>query len=158
MKWTSYFIAACLMLLGIFQLQQIIALKTELKTSLADAAHLRASNAYVGLCLTMLEPKDAAQDPSYATSKIMVAWDPNEDRGVVSPQGLPTAPSGHDYQLWVLDPNAEAPINAGVFTGPRPFTVKAPSMADPGFAVSLEPGGGSPLPAGPILFAVAPGS
>jgi len=86
-----------------------------------------------------------------------VAWDPYQERGVVAMEDLPAAPAGYDYELWVLDPAAEAPLGAGLLAGPRSFTVKPVSTPSPGFAISLEPGGGSPEPTGPILFAVAPG-
>jgi len=152
-RWVPYFIAACLMILGIFQARQILELKSRLLAARADATRLRESNALVGLRLAALEARDAF----YASSKIIVAWDPYQHRGVVAMENLPAPPAGHDYQLWVLDPAAEAPLSAGLLTGSRSFTVKPVSTPSPGFAISLEPGGGSPVPAGPILFAVAPG-
>jgi anti-sigma-K factor RskA len=151
--WLSYAIAACLMILGISQAWQILGLKSQLLAACADATRLRESNALMGLRLTTLEAKDA----SYASSKIIVAWDPYRHQGVVALEDLPPPPAGRDYQLWVLDPGAEAPINAGLMTGSRSFTVKPVSTPNPGFAISLEPGGGGPEPTGPILFAVAPG-
>jgi len=151
--WFPCAIAVCLMMLGIAQAVQIRGLKSQLAASLSDASRLRESNALIGLRLATLEAKDA----SYATSKIMVAWDPYQHRGVVSMQGLPAPPAGHDYQLWVLDPGAEAPLSAGLITDSRPFAVSPVSTPSPGFAISLEPSGGSPELTGPILFAVAPG-
>lgn len=147
-----YAIAACLMALGISQSLQIGGLKSELISTRTDVAHLRDSNALVGLHLATLDAKDAA----YAASKILVAWDPYRHTGVVSLQNLPAAPAGKDYQLWVLDPGAPAPVSAGVVTGSRSFAVKPVSTPNPGFAISLEPAGGMPEPTGPILFAVAP--
>lgn len=147
-------LAAGLMILGLVQARQIIALKSQLVAARADASKLEASNALVGLRLTTLEAKDAA----YASSQVLVAWDPYQHRGVVAIQHLPAPPTGDDYQLWVLDPGAEAPLNAGIITVSRPFTVKPVSMSNPGFAISLEPSGGRPEPTGAILFAVAPGS
>jgi anti-sigma-K factor RskA len=152
-QWMPYAIAACLMALGIMQGQQITGLKSQLVATQSDADKLRASNAYIGMKLTALEAKDA----SYNTSRILVAWDPNEHRGVVSMQALPAPPAGHDYQLWVLDPGAPAPISAGLITDSRPFATAPVSTPAPGFAISLEPSGGRPEPTGPILFAVAPG-
>jgi anti-sigma-K factor RskA len=149
-----YVIAAGLMALGISQALQIVALKSQLLATRADVNQLQASNALIGLRLATLEARDSA----YASSTIMVAWDPNQHRGVVSLQNLPTPPAGRDYQLWVLDPAAETPVSAGVISGSRPFAVAPVSTQNPGFAISLEPGGGSPIPTGPILFAVAPGS
>ena len=149
-----YAIAACLMILGIFQVRQILNLNSQLLAARADATRLRESQALVGLHLITLEAKDA----SYASSQIIVAWDPYQYRGVVAMQNLPTPPAGHDYQLWVLDPAAEAPLNAGVLNGSRAFAVGPIRTQNPGFAISLEPGGGSPALTGSILFAVAPGS
>ncbi len=151
-------IAAALMLLGIYQLKQIMALKSELVATRADAARLRESNTFIGLRLATLEAKDAAQNVVYASSKIMVAWDPYQHRGVVSMENLPAPPPGHDYQLWVLDPEAPAPVSAGVISASGPFSARPIGTPAPGFAISLEPSGGSPLPTGPILFAVAPGA
>jgi anti-sigma-K factor RskA len=152
-QWIPYAIAACLMVLGISQVQQITALKAQLAAIREKAGSLEKSNALIGLRLATLDAKDT----SYAASKVMVAWDSFRNQGVVSTDNLPAAPAGHDYQLWVLDPAAEAPISAGLVTGPRSFAVKPVSTPNPGFAVSLEPTGGSPEPTGPILFAVAPG-
>jgi anti-sigma-K factor RskA len=152
-QWVPYAIAACLMALGISQALQITGLKSQLIATQNDAGHLRDSNALIGLRLATLEAKDAA----YNASRILVAWDPYQHRGVVSMQNFPTPPAGHDYQLWVLDPGAEAPISAGLITDSRSFTTKPVTTPAPGFAVSLEPAGGRPEPTGPILFAVAPG-
>jgi anti-sigma-K factor RskA len=152
--WIPYAVAACLMILGIAQLKQIMALKTQLRTASANVDRLSKSNAFAGLCLSTLDAKDTA----YTAVKVLVAWDPNQNQGSVSLANLPPAPAGHDYQLWVLDPGAPAPVSAGVITGSRRFAVSSVSVTDPGFAVSLEPTGGSPQPTGPILFAVAPGT
>jgi len=152
-RWVSYAIAACLMVLGLFQTRQILDLKSQLLASRADAVRLRQSNALAGLRVATLDAKDAA----YASCQIIVAWDSYQYRGVVTPKNLPPAPAGHDYELWVLDPAALAPFGAGVLTGSRTFAVKPVSTPSPGFAISLEPSGGSPAPTGPILFAVAPG-
>jgi anti-sigma-K factor RskA len=151
--WLPYAIAACLMALGILQALQIGTLKSQLVNESANVKRLSASNALIGLRLQTLEAKDT----SYSSSQIMVAWDPYQHRGVVALQNLPAPPAGHDYQLWVLDPSAPAPISAGLITASRPFAVQPVSTESPGFAISLEPTGGRPEPTGPILFAVAPG-
>ena len=156
-RWLPYGIAACLMILGIFQVRQMRDLKSQLLASRADATRLWESNALGGLRLTMLEIKDAARDAAYASTQIIVAWDSYQHRGVVAVQNLSAPPAGHDYQLWVLDPTAQAPLSAGLLTGSRSFTVMPVTAPSPGFAISLEPSGGSPEPTGPILFAVAPG-
>jgi hypothetical protein len=150
--WLAYAIAACLMVLSLTQARQIAGLKSQLLAARADATRLSKSNALAGLRLETLEARDAA----YASSKIMVAWDPYRYRGVVELQNLPAPPAGHDYQLWVLDPGAEAPISAGLLTDSRFFAVRPTSTPSPGFAISLELDGDQAEPTGPILFAVAP--
>ena len=141
------------MILGIIQLRLILALKSELAVTQNEAIRLQQSNALMGLKIATLEAKDAA----YASSKIIVAWDPYRHEGVLSMQDLPAPPPGHDYQLWVLDPQAPTPISAGLISASRPFAVNPVSTSNPGFAISLEPSGGSITPSGPILFAVSPG-
>jgi anti-sigma-K factor RskA len=152
-RWLPYVAAACLMVLVISQARQILDLKSQLLAAREDATRMRESNALAGLRLATLEAKDA----SYASSQIIVAWDSYQHQGVVATQHLSAPPAGHDYQLWVLDPAAEAPLSAGVLTTSRSFMTKPVSTPSPGFAISLEPSGGSPEPTGPILFAVAPG-
>jgi anti-sigma-K factor RskA len=152
-RWLPYLIAACLMGLAISQARQILDLNAQLLAARTDATRLRESNALAGLLLATLQPKDA----SYASAQIIVAWDAYQHRGVIATQNLSAPPTGHDYQLWVLDPTALAPVSAGLLTGSRPFLAKPVSAPNSGFAISLEPAGGSPEPTGPILFAVAPG-
>jgi anti-sigma-K factor RskA len=153
-QWLPYAVAAGLMVLGIYQAVQVSRLKTDLVATRTDAEQLRHSNALLGLRIVTLQ----AQDASYVASRVTVAWDPYEHRGVIALQDLPLPPAGKDYQLWVLDPNAPTPVNAGLITAARPFHTDPISTENPGFAISLEPAGGSPSPTGPILFAVAPGS
>jgi anti-sigma-K factor RskA len=148
-----YAIAACLMAIGISQALQIIDLKKKLAITSTDDGRLQQTVALMSLRVAILE----AKDPAYASSRIMIAWDAYQHRGVLALQDLSAAPAGHDYQLWVLDPNALGPISAGLITGPRSFDAQPITTDNPGFAVSLEQAGGSPAPVGPILFAVAPG-
>ena len=156
LSWGPYAIACGLLLLGIGEMWKIIALQSRLAAEKAEVALLNQSNALVGLRLVTLE----ARDPAYASAKIIVAWDPYGHRGVISLQELPAPQPGRDYQLWLLDPDAPTPINAGLLrteTGSRSFGVKPVATPYPGFAITLEPDGGSPVPTGSILFAVAPG-
>ncbi len=144
------------MMLGLGQAQQILALKSQLLATNGEVVKLQQGNALMGLRLTTLEAREA----SYSSAKVIVAWDPHLSRGVVATQNLPAPPPGRVYQLWVLDPGAEAPIDAGLVTpetGSRRFAVRPLGTEGPGFAISLEPGGGRPEPTGPILFALAPG-
>jgi anti-sigma-K factor RskA len=80
--------------------------------------------------------------------------------GVLLAIGLPAPPAGKAYELWGLA-GTSAPIPAGVFTVDRngralhnlpPFP-KAQTID--GFAITLEPAGGSAAPTPPILLAPA---
>ena len=71
----------------------------------------------------------------------------------------PAAPSGRDYQLWVIAPG-QAPVSIGLLRD-DPVRVAVADLA-PGttLAVSLEPAGGAPgsAPTGPVLVtATLPG-
>lgn len=161
-SWVPYALAAGFMLLGVYQFRQTHTLKRELAAAqetlrtwqwqVTDAAEQKA------LADTHVLPLEA-KDPAYGSARLLVTWNSRLYQGVVTTQNLPVAPAGHDYQLWVLDPHEPAPVSAGLLTtdtGSRNFTVHSLQTENPGFAVSLEPAGGSPAPTGPILFAVAP--
>jgi anti-sigma-K factor RskA len=154
-QWFPYAVAACLMALVYYQWAQIFSLKGQVRTLRADQVALRERNNLNELKLADLEAKDAA----YSSARILVAWDPKMHRGVISMHNLPPPPPGKDYQLWVLDPSAPAPISAGLLmagVATQNFGTHG-AETGPGFAISLEPAGGRPLPTGSILFAVAPG-
>jgi anti-sigma-K factor RskA len=155
-QWLPYAVAACLMALALYQWHQILGLKTRVHTLRSQELALQDRNNMTELRLATLEAKDAA----YSSAKVMVAWDPKMHRGVLSMADMPAPPPGHDYQLWILDPTAPAPISAGLLTtvsGSQGFAMHVVNTTGPGFAISLEPSGGRPSPTGAILFAVAPG-
>ena len=149
-----YALAACLVLFLVLSGNKARWMVQKIRSQQDEISRLAASDSLEGMRLTTLDLKD----PTYGTARVIVAWDSNRSRGLVSLENLPPAPAGKDYQLWALDPNAPAPVSAGIVRTARPFTVNALATNNPGFAVSLEPAGGSPQPTGPILFAVAPGS
>ncbi len=154
-QWLPYALAACLMGLAIFQAEKILDLKAQVRSAHADLVELRNRNDLAELRLVTLEAKDTA----YASAKVMVAWDPTLQHGMISLQNLPPPPAGHDYQLWLLDPSAPAPMSAGLLKSTMTtasFAVHPVSTSGPGFAISLEPSGGDATPTGAILFAVAP--
>jgi hypothetical protein len=96
-QWMPYAIAACLMVLGIVQAQRIFVLKAHVRQMKAglladdtEVNHLRTSNALKDLRLAMLQEGAAAQaNAAYASSHIMVAWDPAQHRGMLSMKNLP---------------------------------------------------------------------
>ena len=157
--WIVYAISTCLLVLAIVQCEELIGadndrvrLRAELQRANEKISGLERSNALISLRLVALD----AKDPDYANARVVVAWDTTLHRGSIVLENMPLTPAGHDYQLWVLDPNAPQPLSAGVVTGAQTFTVAGVSVPRPGFALSLEPTGGSASLTGPILFAVAP--
>jgi anti-sigma-K factor RskA len=161
-SWVPYAMAACLMVLGVYQVWQTHNLNRELAAAqetirnwqwqVSEEAERQA------LADTRVMPLEA-KDPAYGSARLIVTWNSRLYQGVVTVQNLPAVPAGHDYQLWVLDPHEPVPVSAGLLTtatGSQNFTVHPVGTENPGFAVSLEPAGGSPAPTGPILFAVAP--
>jgi anti-sigma-K factor RskA len=100
----------------------------------------------------------SAQVDAYKNGKVLIAWDPEKQRGVVQFTNLPRPEAGKDYQLWVIDPKYPKPVSGGVVpTNPDGSaniafkTVEPIEKADK-FAVSVEPAGGVPSATGPIVF------
>jgi anti-sigma-K factor RskA len=97
------------------------------------------------ITMTGLEPAPDAAGSIY--------WDHHENRWVVS-AGLPAAPAGKVYQLWIV--TADAKISAGLIEpNPRGHGFVAVDLpANIGqiqaAAITLEPQGGSPQPTMPI--------
>jgi anti-sigma-K factor RskA len=155
----TYGVVISLLVLTLLQCLEIeresafrVAAQQQLRAAAEKISKLEASNALISLRLVALD----AKDPDYAAARVFVAWDANQHRGSILLQDFPLTPAGHDYQLWVLDPNAPGPLSAGVITAAQTFEVASCSMPRPGFAITLEPKGGSATPTIPILFAVAP--
>jgi len=100
----------------------------------------------------------SAQVDAYKNGKVLIAWDPEKQRGVVQFTNLPRPEAGKDYQLWVIDPKYPKPVSGGIVpTNPDGSaniafkTVEPIEKADK-FAVSVEPAGGVPSATGPIVF------
>jgi hypothetical protein len=89
----------------------------------------------------------------------VAVWDPSREEGILAVSKLPAAASEKDYQLWVIDSQYPAPVNAGVFvvdpvTGEAQVVFKPdrPLRSIAKFAVSLERKGGVPKREGPIVL------
>ena len=86
-------------------------------------------------------------------------WLAQDQRGLIALEKLPsvTNPAAQDYQLWLIDPNSNSPVSAGVFLPDAsgavrfPFTAATVKTVDR-FAVSIEPKGGAPRPTGKIVL------
>jgi anti-sigma-K factor RskA len=87
-----------------------------------------------------------------------VAWDPAQQKGVVTISKLPPLEPNQDYQMWVIDPQQKKPISGGIVqvdengTAKLVFTVTVPIRSADAFAVSRERKGGASSPDGPIIL------
>lgn len=87
-------------------------------------------------------------------------WVSVDQRGLMVLEGVPNVanPAAQDYQLWLFEPNAPAPVSAGTFqTDARGaarivFNAGANVRAVERFAVSIEPKGGRPSPTGKVVL------
>ncbi len=86
-------------------------------------------------------------------------WNPANQEGVLKVEKLPALLPSQDYQLWIVDPQYENPVDGGVFTvdpqtGEARFTFKPnqPVKAVAAFAVTLERKGGVPKAEGPFVL------
>jgi anti-sigma-K factor RskA len=111
----------------------------------------RLNNARVAL----LRPTAAGSPQTLGAT----VWLPNDQRGLVVLENLPALPASQNYQLWLIDPSAPAPVSAAVFTSEAAGAVRH-LFTTPGnlrtierFAVSIEPKGGVPRPTGKFVLA-----
>jgi len=87
-----------------------------------------------------------------------VIWDAEHQRGVLTAVDVPPNAADHDYQLWVVDPKYQIPVDAGVFSVKNGETTKVvfkpnrPITSADAFAVSLERKGGVPKAEGPMVL------
>lgn len=93
------------------------------------------------------------QGPSPAASGRMI-WN-DAGGGHLFVAGLPPAPAGKTYELWTIA--GKTPRPAGLFAvdagGRGAHRVEPSAGPAQGFAVTLEPEGGTPAPTGPIVLA-----
>jgi anti-sigma-K factor RskA len=129
------------------QEKKIAELQTELQQKQDILAVLQAESVEV-VILTAVTPGSAV------SGKIF--WDPIKHNAVIQTANFAAEPEGKQYQLWVL--KEKKYVSAGVFdvTAEKSRTLKAMPLpvhekqAVEGFALTLEPKGGSPEPTGPI--------
>jgi anti-sigma-K factor RskA len=91
--------------------------------------------------------------------KARAVYDPRTRAAVLTFENF-AAPAGKDYQLWALRPDGVASLGLIKAGADGRATLRLENVGDPatlgGFAVSLEPAGGSPNPAaptGPVVMA-----
>ncbi len=92
-------------------------------------------------------------------ARAIVVWDPDRQEGVLVVSKLPTVGSGQKYQLWIVDGQNPAPVNAGVVsvepaTGEARVNFKpVQPVADArSFTVTLESGDTATRTEGPTVL------
>jgi anti-sigma-K factor RskA len=91
-------------------------------------------------------------------ARAIAVWDPRRETGLLTVDKLPVIADNQDYQIWVVDPAYQNPVDGGVFKpgadGKAVLTFKGnkPISAVAAFAVSLERKGGVPKAEGPIVL------
>lgn len=100
----------------------------------------------------------SAKVDAYAKSTAVVVWDAEKQRGIIKLANVPSAGSGKDYQLWVIDPRYQQPVSGGVIPVGDDGLARVSFTPDQRvgktgtFAISVERAGGSPQPGGPIVL------
>lgn len=125
--------------------------RARLRRELAD---MRAADALAKVTIVTL----TSPTPGHEDSKVAVAWEPEQQSGVITVAGMPPAGPGRDYQLWAVDADHPDPISAGIIhvdpngvTRVR-FRPNQKTMQIKAFAISVEREGGVPKREGPIVM------
>lgn len=91
-------------------------------------------------------------------AQAIAVWDPELQSGLLTVEKLPALAENQDYQLWVVDPTYENPVNGGVFKVGADgrvalaFKTDQPIKTIAAFAVSLERKGGVAKAEGPMVL------
>lgn len=100
--------------------------------------------------------------PEAAGARGVVVWSPDESSGVIVVSGMPDLRADQDYQIWIIDPAFQNPVNGGVFVVDQNgsarlrFTSERPDVNAVRFAVSRERKGGVPVAQNPLLVMSPP--
>ncbi len=94
----------------------------------------------------------------YKSGVALVVWDQENQTGILKLEKMPPLTPDKDYQLWVVDPSYENPVDSGViqvdasgFARVRFKPTMAIASAD-NFAISIERKGGVPVVEGEIVL------
>jgi len=133
---------------------KIAALARERERMTGELARLQERDSISQMQIATLTSK--LSEAPKATA--FVIWDAEHQRGVLTAVDVPPNAADHDYQLWVVDPKYQIPVDAGVFSVKNGETTKIVfkpkqrvTSAD-AFAVSLERKGGVPKAEGPMVL------
>lgn len=133
---------------------QLIAARGEVESLASELQLVRESRDFARLEVEALK----ATIEDYQEGVALVVWDEENQEGVLKLERMPPIPVDKDYQLWVVDPEKAAPVDAGVvrvddqgFARVRFKPTATIAKADK-FAISVERRGGVPQNEGPIVL------
>ena len=145
--------------------RQLADNQKQLAATASDAA---AANQRVAALMQQLKAEGDLAQFKIATLSSMLGnspqavavavWNPARQEGVLAVDKLPALAQNQDYQLWVVDPKYQNPVNGGVFTVDAngvarvQFKADQPISAINAFAVTLERKGGVPKAEGPFVL------
>ena len=147
MNWLPWALAACLAVACVI----LVADRAETKKRMT---RLEQRNAFALLQIATLSSK--LESAPKATA--VVLWDEEKQEGVLKVADVPPNESDRDYQLWIVDPDRQQPVDAGVFHVEKEgatkisFKPKSRVTSAKAFAVSLERKGGVPKAEGPMVL------
>jgi len=146
-NWIPWALAACLALSCAYLIAESAGLRKRI-------AHLEQRDIFSQIQIASLRSKlENAPD-----ANAVVVWDEKRQRGLLKVTQLPRNAEDRDYQLWLVDPRYENPVDGGVFhvaddgTLSVPFQPGRPVRRAKGFAISLERKGGVTKAEGPIVL------
>ena len=119
-----------------------------------EALALRTRDPFAKMKIATL----TAQDAAYAKGVVVVVWDAEKQRGILTLTNIPRAAAGQDFQLWITDPKYPQPVSAGVVPvggdglARVAFTPAHAIRSAEKFAISIERAGGAPAPGGPVIL------
>jgi anti-sigma-K factor RskA len=159
--WLPWAMAAGFAFLAVIQFLQAQSLRQQtrsLNSAVAglstQVAGLQKKDTLSQIRITMLNSLLEDSPKAVAVS----VWDNEKQSGVLVVQNLAPAPTGKDYQLWVINDKYPAPVNAGVFSvddkGTVRFTFKPdmPMTSVDKYAVTVERKGGVPKAEGKMAL------
>lgn len=149
-------------------IQQVTTLEDKQKTMRVENTTLAERRDDLEKKITQLEKSDSPSQIRVATltSKFAAAsrpaativWDTAKQQGILNAANLPATGRNQDYQVWIVDPQYEQPVSAGVFSSGRDDAIEFSFHPNQritvakGFAVSLERKGGVTKPTGPMVL------
>lgn len=136
-------------------LKQELAQRTKLETELkSELARLTKTNELNKVQIATLQSTVA----EYKQGVAVVVWNSDTQQGILKLEKMPPVEQGKDYQLWVVDPAKQKPVNAGIVQvddqgfAKVEFKPVVEIEKASNFAISVEKKGGVPENEGPIVL------